>query len=69
MERAKRITAKVPESLLRAATQATRKNITETVVEGLRLIRRAHAYETAMALRGKVRLEVDVDEARGRRRR
>jgi len=69
MERAKRITANLPEKLLREATRITRKGITETLVEGLHLVRRARAYEKAMALRGKVRLAVDLEVSRERRRR
>ena len=69
MERAKRITANLPEKLLREATRITRKGITETLVEGLHLVRRARAYEKAMALRGKVRLDVDLELSRERRRR
>jgi len=46
----------------------TGKGITETLVEGLRLVRRARAYEKARALRGKIRLTIDLDESRERRR-
>ena len=67
--RVKRITANLPERLLREAVGVTRKGITETLVEGLRLVRRARAYEKAMALRGKVRLDVDLGASRERRRR
>jgi hypothetical protein len=43
--------------------------ITETIVTGLRLVRRARAWERAMALKGKIRLEVDRATSRERRRR
>jgi hypothetical protein len=66
---ARRITANLPEDLLEEAMQATRKGITDTLVEGLRLVRRARAYEKALALRGKVRLDVDLESSRERRRR
>ena len=69
MSRAKRITANLPEDLLHDAMQVTRKGITETLVEGLRLVRRARAYEKAMALRGRLHLHVDLDASRERRRR
>jgi hypothetical protein len=49
--------------------EVTGKGITETLVEGLRLVRRARAYEKAMALRGKVNLSIDLDVSRERRRR
>jgi len=67
--RAKRITANVPEDLLAEAMKVTRKGITDTLVEGLRLVRRARGFEKAMALRGKVGLDVDLEASRERRRR
>jgi hypothetical protein len=67
--KARRITANLPEDLLEDAMKVTRKGITETLVEGLRLVRRARGFEKAMALRGKVRLDVDLEASRERRRR
>ena len=69
MTRGRRITANLPEQLLEQAMEVTGKGITETLVEGLRLVRRARAYEKAMALRGKVNLSIDLDVSRERRRR
>ena len=66
---ARRITANLPASLLDDAMKVTRKGITETIVEGLRLVRRARAYEKALALRGKMTLDIDIAESRERRRR
>lgn len=66
---ARRITANLPSDLLDEAMKVTHKGITETLVEGLRLVRRARAYEKALALRGKVRLDVDLEASRERRRR
>jgi hypothetical protein len=65
----RRVTANLPEQLLAEAMGVTGKGITETLVEGLRLVRRARAYEKAMALRGKVKLSIDLDASRERRRR
>jgi hypothetical protein len=67
--RGRRITADLPEQLLEEAMKVTGKGITETLVEGLRLVRRARAYEKAMALRGKVKLSIDLGASRERRRR
>jgi hypothetical protein len=69
MARARRITANLPEDLLRDAMRVTGGGITETIISGLSLIRRTRAYDQAMRLRGKVRLTVDLDESRERRRR
>ena len=67
MTRAKRVTANLPEDLLRDAMEVTQKGITETLVEGLRLVRRARGYEKAMALRGKLHLDIALEESRERR--
>jgi hypothetical protein len=65
----RRITANLPEDLLADAMKVTRKGITETLVEGLRLVRRARGFEKAMALRGKVKLDIDLETSRERTRR
>jgi hypothetical protein len=64
----KRITANLPSDLLEEAQEVTGKGITETLIEGLRLLKRSKAYERAMALKGKIRLDVDLDCLRERRR-
>lgn len=69
MAQSRRITANLPDDLLRDAMRVTRRGITDTLVEGLRLIRRARAYEKAMALRGKLHLDVDLEVSRERNRR
>ena len=69
MTSAKRITANLPRDLLEDAMNVTKKGITETLVEGLRQVRRRSAYEKAMALRGKIKLDIDLENARERRRR
>ena len=62
----KRITANLPAKLLEEASRITGKGITETLTEGLMLIRRSSTYEKAMALRGKIILDIDIDESRER---
>ncbi len=62
----KRITANLPTELLDAASKITGKGITETLTEGLMLIRRSQAFEKALALRGKIHLDLDMDEVRER---
>ena len=69
MARLRRVTANLPEEIRRNAMEVTGKGITETIVTGLRLVRRARAYERAMALKGKIRLDVDRGVSRERRRR
>jgi len=69
MTNPRRITANLPKDLLADAMKVTGKGITETLVEGLRQVRRRRAYEKAMALRGKIKLDVDLESARERHRR
>ena len=66
---ARRITANLPSELLEQAMKATGRGITDTLIEGLERLRRADAYRKAMTLKGKVRLAVDLDTSRERRRR
>lgn len=65
----KRVTANLPEDVLREAMEVTGEGITETLVAGLRQIRRSGAYSTAMALKGKIRLNIDLERSRERSRR
>ena len=68
MSAVKRITANLPAELLEDAMKVSKKSMTETIVEGLELVRRRRAYTKAMALKGKLHLDVDLDKARERRR-
>ena len=62
----KRITANLSTELLEDATKITGKGITETLTEGLLLIRRSRVFAKAEALRGKIHLDIDIDESRER---
>jgi hypothetical protein len=62
----KRITANLATGLLDEATKITGKGITETLTEGLLMIRRSRAFTKAQALRGKIQLDLDMDEIRER---
>lgn len=66
---ARRITANLPDDLLESAMQITGKGITETLIEGLEQVQRRRFYERSLALRGKLRLSVDLEETRGRHHR
>jgi hypothetical protein len=66
---ARRITANLPSDLLDAALEVTGKGITETLIEGLEQVQRRRFYDRALALKGKLRLNIDIDELRGRGRR
>jgi len=66
MEAMRHITADVPEDLLREAMAVTNKGVSETLIEGLELVRRTRAYQKAIALRGKLDLDIDLDVSRER---
>jgi hypothetical protein len=68
-EKAKRITANLPEDLLAEATQVTQKGITETLILGLQMIKRSSAFEKIQKLRGNIDIEIDLDVSRERSRR
>ena len=67
MSEVKRITANLPEDLLEEAMETTGKGITDTLTEGLELVRRTRAYRKAVALRGNLDLRIDLEESRERR--
>lgn len=65
----KRVTVNLPAGLLADAEAVTGRGITETLVEGLRLIARRRAYAKALALRGRLQLDIDIGASRERARR
>ncbi len=65
----RRVTANLPAELLDAAMDVTDKGITETLIEGLEQVRRRRFYEKLKQLKGKIHLNIDIDESRGRRHR
>jgi hypothetical protein len=69
MNTARRITANLPADLLEEAKKTTGEGITETLIQGLKLLKRSYAYEQAMKLKGKLRLNIDLGESRERCRR
>jgi hypothetical protein len=62
----KRITANLPDDLLRDAMQATGEGITETLIRGLRQVSRSRAYDKAQSLRRKISLRINLEESRER---
>lgn len=65
-EAVRRVTANLPKHLLEEAQAVTQSGITETLIEGLRLVRRRRAFDKAMALKGKIHLDIDINQARER---
>jgi hypothetical protein len=64
MKAARKITVIVPDELLRRAKRATGLGLAPTVRRGLELVAAREAYAGLRKLRGKVKLEVDLDELR-----
>jgi len=64
----RRVTANLPVALLERARRVTGKGITETLVEGLELVRRSSAAARARTLKGKLRLDLDLEASRERPR-
>jgi len=59
-----KVTAHLPTDLLRRAQEVTGKGVTETLKRRLEELTTADAYRRLRALRGKVRLSVDLEELR-----
>ena len=64
----RRVTANIPTKLLEEACRASGRGITGTLIEGLERVRRSGAAEKARALKGKVKLVVDLPGSRERAR-
>ena len=65
----RRVTANLPVRLLCAAQAASGQGITETLKLGLELVRRRHAAARLASLKGKIRLDLDLEASRERARR
>lgn len=68
MAKTQKITAHVPVETLRRARAATGEGVTETVRLGLEMLASARAAAELRRLRGKVRLDIDLEELRRDRR-
>jgi hypothetical protein len=64
----RRVTVNLPSEMLGRAQAYTGKGITETVVEGLQLLRQQGAVKGLLSMAGKLDLGLDMDELRGRGR-
>jgi hypothetical protein len=64
----KRVTVNLPADLLKTARDVSGRGITETVVEGLTMLAHRRAAEKARALRGTLKLQIDLEKSRERHR-
>lgn len=65
---AKKITLNLPLLLLKEAQKVTGKNMTDTIIAGLEILRRVRAYDMAMEMRGNLKLNIDLERSRERHR-
>jgi len=62
----RRVTANLPVTLLKEACQVSGGGITETLIEGLTLVKRRAAAGKAGKLRGRLHLAIDLETSRER---
>ena len=62
--RTRKITVNVPAHILDSAVKITGKGVTPTVIEGLEEIERRAKRSALRALRGKIRVELNLRETR-----
>ena len=63
-ERARKITVNLPEKTLENALRITGKGLTATILEGLEELERRSRRSALRGLRGKIHLELDLEETR-----
>lgn len=66
MRRVKKISTNIPEDLLRKACDLTNLNQTEALIAGLRELIAQHQRESIVDLKGRVRVDLDLDRIRQR---
>jgi len=65
----RRVTANLPADLLQEACRVSGVGVTETLTQGLSLIKRRGALAKASRLRGRLILDIDLETSRERPRR
>ncbi len=60
----RKMTVNVPADILADAKQVTGKGITDTIIDGLRELQRSNKRSALRRLRGKIRVELDLEETR-----
>ena len=65
----RRVTVNLPKQLLSGAQTLIQGTITQTLIEGLHLVKQKNAYQKLMALKGKIHLDIDIPTSRERTRR
>jgi hypothetical protein len=60
----RKITVEIAEDLIERALRASGEGVTATVRQGLEMVAAGRAYDDLRALRGKVRLSLDLEDLR-----
>ena len=60
----RKITVMIPEELIRAAIKDSGKNITDTIKEGLMMVKAKSAYRGLLSRRGKEKISLNIKELR-----
>ncbi|MCI5064584.1 hypothetical protein MRY87_02540 [bacterium] len=66
MKRLKKISTNIPEQLLKEACELTNLNQTEVLIAGLRELIAQHQRESIIDLKGKIKVDIDLDAIRQR---
>ena len=64
MSAEKKITAMLPNELLKRALKASGEGITSTLRKGLELVAAKETYQHLLKLKGRFDLKIDLDESR-----
>ena len=64
MATTRKVTVEISEDLLERALRTTGEGVTATLRRGLELVAAGRAYEDIKALRGKVKLSLDLERLR-----
>ncbi len=68
MGTARKITVVLPEELVKRAQKASRLGLAPTIRQGLELVAARDAYSGLRKLRGKIKLDLDLEKLREDRR-
>jgi hypothetical protein len=66
MGKVKKISTNIPEQLLKKACSITNLNQTEALIAGLKELIAQHEREAIVSMKGKVQIDLDLDEIRQR---
>ena len=66
MKKLKKISTNLPEDLLKKACELTNLNQTDALIAGLQELINQHERQAIVNLKGKINIDLDIDELRQR---